>query len=116
MKKLIAVGLFLLLGVFTVSAQSLPSVRIVNNTGYTVYSIFISPSELDDWGENILGDTSLANGGTFTYRLPYPLSKYSVYDVGMENEDEAAYIKWDVTIINNLQIIFTMDDLAMIYE
>jgi len=114
MKRLILVGLFLFLGIFALSAQSLPSVRIVNNTGYTIFSIFVSPSELDEWGENILGDSSLVNGSTFTYRLPYPLSRYSVYDVGMENENEAVYIKWDVKVANNIQIIFTVDDLAMI--
>ena len=111
MKKLLMAGLFLFLGVFVLTAQNLPSIRIVNNTGYTVDEVCVSPSDSDIWGENILEDEILENGQTFTYQLRYPLSRVSVYDIGMEDENGNIYVKWEVTITNNVQLVFTIDDL-----
>ena len=111
MKKLLLAGIFLFLGAFFLSAQSLPSVRIVNNTGYTVFVVVISPSDDDNWGDNILGDETLENGETVTYQLPRPLSEVKVYDIGMEDEDGDVYFKWEVAITNNARIVFTLDDM-----
>jgi hypothetical protein len=110
MKKLTLAGLFLILGTLALYSQNLPSVRIVNNTGYDIFYIYMSPSNSDDWGNDILGDGILKNGDTFTWALPYPLSMHNVYDIGMEDEDEDTYIKWEVTITNNARIVFTQDD------
>ena len=111
MKKLLLTGLFLFFGAFALVAQNLPSIRIVNNTGYTIYKIYVSPAENDNWGEDILGDDILENGKTFTCQLRFPLSKVNVYDIGVEDEDGDAYIKWEVTVTNNAQIVFTIDDI-----
>ena len=111
MKKLTLAGLFLILGTFALYAQNLPSIRIVNNTGYDVYYLYISPSDSDDWGGDILGEEILENGKTFTFELPYPLSSYDEYDIGMEDEDGDTYIKWEVTVTNNARIVFTVDDM-----
>jgi hypothetical protein len=111
MKKLMLAGLFLLLGVFMVSAQSRPSINIVNNTGYTIYKLYVSPAENEDWGEDILGNTILENGETFVFQLPAPLSQVNVYDIGVEDGSGDAYIKWELPVTNNASIVFTMDDL-----
>ena len=111
MKKLLLTGIFLILGAFVLSAQSLPSIRIVNNTGYTVYVVVISPSENDEWGSDILGDEVLENGAAVTYQLPQPLSEVNVYDIAMEDEDGDVYFKWEVTLTNNAQVVFTIEDL-----
>jgi hypothetical protein len=112
MKKLFVLGLFLFLGVFSVSAQNLPSIRIVNNTGNDVYLIYVSPSESDDWGEDLLGDeNTLEDGETFTVRLQSPLSSIDTYDIGLEDEYGDAYTKFEVKITNNGRIEFTQDDL-----
>jgi hypothetical protein len=111
MKKFFAVGLFLLLGVFSVSAQSLPTIRIVNNTGYDVCYIFISPSDSEEWGDDFLEGQILSNGESFTARLNYPLSSIDTYDVGIEDESGDIYTKFEITVTNNLRIEFTSDDL-----
>jgi hypothetical protein len=110
MKKL-SLAFILLLGAFAVSAQSRPSINIVNNTGYTIYELYVSPSESDEWGEDILGETVLENGNSFTIQLPSPLNQVSVYDIGAEDEDGDAYIKWELTVTNNARIVFTLEDL-----
>jgi hypothetical protein len=111
MKKLILVSLFFFLGIFALSAQNLPSIEIVNNTGYTIYFLYVSPSESDKWGDDILGEKSLGDGETFSYRLPQPLSSSNVYDFMAEDEDEDPYFKWDITVTNNARIVFTFDDI-----
>ena len=111
MKKLMLTGFFLFLGVFAVSAQNQPTVRIVNNTGHQIYFIFISPSDNETWGEDLLGEDILENGQTFTYQLPQPLNRVNVYDIRLEDEDEDAYTKMKITMTNNARIVFTIDDL-----
>ena len=111
MKKLMLTGIFLLLGIFVISAQNLPSITIVNNTGYAMYYIFISPSEDEYWGDELLGEEILENGQSFSYRLPYPLSQFNTYDILLVDEDEDIYIKWDVRVSNNARIVFTFDDI-----
>jgi hypothetical protein len=111
MKKLLFAGFFLLAGIFTLSAQNLPSINIVNNTGYDIYFLYVSSSEDDEWGEDILGTDVLEDGMTFTYRLPQPLNRVSVYDFMEEDEDGDSYTKMEVSVTNNARIVFTLDDI-----
>jgi hypothetical protein len=110
MKKLMIAGFLFFLGTFVLSAQNLPSIRIVNDTGYTFYYLYVSPSDSDEWGDDILGDRYLKDGETFTYQLPQPLSSVNEYDFLAEDEDEDCYYKWEITVTNNARIIFTFDD------
>ena len=115
MKKLMLTGIFLLLGIFAISAEDLPSITIVNNTGYAMYLIFISPSDDDYWGDELLGDEILENGQSFNYELPYPLSQVNTYDMFLIDEDEDFYLKWRVRVSNNARIVFTFDDIDYEY-
>jgi hypothetical protein len=115
MKKFILTGFFLFAGVFLIFAQNMPSINIVNNTGYDIYFLYVSPSESDEWGDDILGDAILEDGGTFNYQLSQPLGNISMYDFLAEDEDDDPYIKWEITITNNEKIVFTIDDLFLDY-
>jgi hypothetical protein len=110
-KKLLILGLFLLAGAFSVSAQNLPSVRITNNTGYDVYYIYISPSDNDEWGEDFLEDDILLDGHSVNIQLDYPLSMADTYDFCLEDEDGDTYFKYEVEIADNARIVFTEADL-----
>jgi len=110
MKKLCLSCFLFCIGAFALYAQNLPSVRIVNNTGYAIYHICVSPSSSDDWGDDFLGEDILEDGETLTIRLPQPLSTDNVYDFGMQDENVNYYFKYEVTITNNIRIVFTSDD------
>jgi hypothetical protein len=111
MKKLFILGLLLLAVAFSASAQNLPSIRITNDTGYTVYFIYISPSESDDWGEDVLGEYNiLLDGDSVNIRLDYPLSEVDTYDIYVEDEDGDTYFKYEVKVTNNARIVITEDD------
>jgi hypothetical protein len=111
MKKLFVLGLFLLLGRFSLAAQSLPSIRITNDTGYDVYYVYISPSNDDEWGDDFLGDDILLNGHSVDISLNYPLNSVDTYDIYVEDEDGDTYFKYEVIITDNARIVFTEADL-----
>ncbi|MDR1107017.1 MAG: hypothetical protein LBL44_11725 [Treponema sp.] len=93
------------------SAQDRPRVTIVNNTGYTVYYVYISQTEADDWEENMLDTDVLLDGQSVTIRLSHPLDVTNRYDVKLEDKDGDTYTKWDVLITPNSRIVFTINDL-----
>jgi len=93
------------------SAQQNPSITIVNNTGYTVYYVYISPSDSDYWGQDRLdSDQIIRNGNSVTLRLPYPSSEVSRYDIRLTDSDGDTYTKMNVLLTANARIVFTFDD------
>jgi len=87
-----------------------PIVSIVNNTGYTVYYVYISQTATDDWEEDVLGDETLSNGEYIDVTLLYPLNVVNRYDIKLVDEDGDSYTKWDVLISSDSVIEFTFDD------
>jgi len=112
MKKVIfCLSIFLLL-LLPLSAQQNPSITIINNTGYTVYYIYFSPTTHDTWGPDRLADDQiLHNGESVTLQLPYPLSVADRYDIMLEDLDEDTYSKFDVLVSANSRIEFVFDDI-----
>jgi len=96
---------------FTVFAQQLPVIIIVNNTGVTIHSIYLSPASSASWGQDILqGGTFLK--GSYICELSSPPGRESVYDIMLKNNEGAEFIKWDLQISDNMQIVFTANDLV----
>jgi V8-like Glu-specific endopeptidase len=93
------------------SDNGLPLVSIVNNTGYTVYYVYISPTSTDDWEADVLGDDVLLDGTSVSVRLEYPLNIANRYDIRLEDSDGDTYTKWNVTITPNTTIEFTFSDI-----
>lgn len=42
---------------------------LVNDTGYTIEQVYVSPSRASSWQEDVLGDNVLAEGGRVTIRF-----------------------------------------------
>ena len=112
MKKNFFVILFALIFAGFISAQELPSVTIVNNTGYTIYYMYVSPSSDDNWGSDCLGDAVLYDGSSFKVKLPYRLNQENCYDIKLVDEDDDEYIKMNVVLHRQYSTIeFTFDDI-----
>ncbi|MFM1884967.1 MAG: hypothetical protein RL026_124 [Pseudomonadota bacterium] len=64
-------------------------VEIINNTGYTVRQVFVSPADSDDWEEDVLGDEVLRNGESRRINL----NGYSspMFDIRLVDEDGDTY-------------------------
>ena len=111
MKKIVLLFIILSFGAFTAYAQSNPTIYIVNDTGYTFYFLMIKPSTEGRWSLDILGDELLEDGQAFSYQLPYPLSRVSVYDFKAEDDEKDLYFKYKVRVVDSAEIVFTLDDL-----
>ena len=116
MKKLLS-GLFFFIAVIGVSAQNRSIISIVNNTGYAIRYMYISPSSSNDWGQEILGNNNLARLGIFHYQLPQTTSgRNNVYDIKLENNEGNIYVKWQVRIPYSAIINFSVNDMVRISD
>jgi hypothetical protein len=84
-RKKIAVALsvfaaLLATAVFSPAAEAL---HIANLTGWNIHAIYVSDSESDDWGENLIGD-----GMMLPNKKGIDVEIYaSTFDIRYENED-----------------------------
>jgi predicted small secreted protein len=53
-----------------VQGQAQQNFTVVNNTGHTVMTLNVSPSNEDSWGPDILGSSVLANGESAQVTFP----------------------------------------------
>ena len=114
MKKLILTGLFFASLSFSLFAQYLPSITIVNNTGHRISQIYIRISGMKNWGTNLLGkDENILNNQVFNYRLTQPINRINSYDIMIVNTEGDLYTKLNITVSNNSRIIFTSEDFGL---
>jgi len=94
----------------TSPTQTLPSITIVNNTGYTIYYLYVSPTTSSSWGNDMLGTQVLRSGNQISVTLPYQISTVSRYDIKVVDLDGDSYTKMNVSVSANSRIVFTMAD------
>ena len=96
------------------STSNNPIITIVNNTGFTIHYLFVSPIADDHWGQDRLGpNETINNGQSFSINLPYPVSAIDRYDILLITSDNDRYQKMNVLITENNQIIFNIRDLII---
>ena len=89
-----------------------PYITIVNNTGYLVFYLYISPTTSDTWGrDRLAANQTLPNGHSVSVRLPHPLNVTNKYDIMLEDLDGDTYSKYNVTVTANGQVVFTFRDI-----
>ena len=94
MKKIVVLGALLLLGTFTLFAQNVPTIEIVNNTGTFLQYVYISDSESDNWGKDVLKDDVV-----FPRRsVIIPLSKNGTWDILVVDDNGEEYTFFEVKI------------------
>ncbi|MDR1908321.1 MAG: hypothetical protein LBQ35_00190 [Spirochaetaceae bacterium] len=95
------------------SGTGRPRITIRNNTGATIYYVYISPASSGSWGADWLGSSEvLSNGDSRTFTLAQPLSVENRYDfrVAYLNRDENSFEKYNQTITGDTVITFTQAD------
>lgn len=82
---------------------------IINNTGFDVYALYISPSDADDWQEDVLGDLVLEDGETL--EITFELSDNdNYYDLKLEDES-GEYLVWaELDLISFSEIELLIED------
>jgi len=88
----------------------LPTVRVINNTGYLVRYLYLSPSSQTTWGNDRLGTSVLADGESFLLNI---LSRdpNDMYDVMLKDSDGDTYTRMGVLIRQNTEMRFTLQDI-----
>ncbi len=88
----------------SVALAASKQLTIANHTGFTIYKIFICPTQTNNWGNSLLGSDTLENHETVGLNLknisPQP------YDLKVSFVDESA-IEWheiDLTKVNAITI------------
>jgi hypothetical protein len=89
--------------------QDLPTIRINNNTGYSVIQMYIYPSGTTR-GNNILGERALRAGETISINLPHSFDFSNKYTIRLIDERGEIYYKY-IYIALNLLIEFDLNDL-----
>ena len=96
--------------------QNVPSetqrvqITIVNNTGFPIWFVHISPSTNDDWGPNFLDDDQIIESDeSVTLDLPSPGEEQ--YDILLEGSVGDIHIKYNEKVVANDTIVFTFDDI-----
>jgi len=88
-----------------------PPITIVNNTGYTIWEVYISSTASETWGSDRLGaEEVISNGGSVSLQLPYLINVVNRYDIMLVDSDGDSYTKADVLVSANAKIVFTFDD------
>jgi hypothetical protein len=73
---------------------------VVNKTGVEISALYVSPSKLNDWEEDILGRDTLPNGESVEISFS-PKERAALWDLRVEDSDGNALI-W--TNLNLLEI------------
>ena len=89
MKKIILSIILTLCVISLISAEELHTLTVTNNLGNSVYYLYLTPAEANDWGEDRLGDEILEIGKDITIQIP--VSSETVYNLMAEDEMEKTY-------------------------
>lgn len=105
-------GLAMALGVFacgsTVSnaQQAKQDFTLVNQTGYSISHVFVSPSKTDDWEEDVLGRDTLEDGDSWKIGFQRA-SKSCIWDlkvIYLDDDSDAIWGGLDLCKISKITI------------
>ncbi len=66
---------------------------LVNQTGFEIHSVYVSPHDADDWGEDILGEDTLADGASVEITFSRK-EKTALWDLRVEDA-QGNSLEWE---------------------
>jgi hypothetical protein len=75
-------------------ARNFYTAKVVNNSPWDIYHLYLSPTGQDEWGPDLLGDYILYSGYNFTT----PSMAAGAYDLKLVDEDGDVCIVWNVDL------------------
>ena len=89
-----------------------PIINIVNNTGNTIAHIYLSSSTDRVFRDDILSDSIIKNGETFSCQNKYHFARFLYYNIRLIDVNGNSYTKNRIEVEFNkeLSIIFTLND------
>ena len=83
---------------------------LVNNTGYPIYYVNVSPSNSDSWEEDIMGADILQNGDAV--RISFNVGNQQYWDIQAVFEDESSISWYKIDLLQASQVTLNGDGTA----
>ena len=101
-------SVFALLGILAplVAAQGKQDFTLYNRTGLAITEMYVSPASEDEWGEDILGVDTLANGDDTTIHFS-PKERIASWDIKLIDENGKEHIRYKFNLLNVSEITVT---------
>ena len=107
MKKA-ATSLIALLALALTSFAGDQDFRLVNRTGFTIYSVYVSPSGEDSWQEDVLQDDTLASGSALKIRFS-KAETTEFWDLRIKSQGGDKYSFYHIDLLKVSSIVLTYD-------
>jgi hypothetical protein len=84
--------------------------ELVNSTGYEIKNVYISPTTSDDWGDDVLGEDTLASGDSQEIKFPEGRSDACHWDLKVTYEDDTSHEWKDVNLCTISKLTIHYDE------
>ncbi|MBR5913752.1 MAG: hypothetical protein IKZ58_05280 [Selenomonadaceae bacterium] len=81
---------------------------LVNNTGSAIFNVYIAPSESDQWGEDVLGDSGTISAGE-SHTMRGGDSDVRYWDIRVVFDNEVYYDLQNIDLFTVSRIIVNAD-------
>ncbi len=110
--KIFFLSILFLLAALVSYSESYVRVTFINNTGYTIRELYISPTSHDDWYDNLLKGSAVPNGESIEITIPEYNADSYVYDLMAVDTEGDSYSKYEVDLTDPAErkIELTFDD------
>lgn len=83
---------------------------LVNKTGYDISEIYVSPTKIKDWGEDIMGRDILASGESveISFDTEETARKWDIYVtwVGYDSDEDVYWTGFDLSKISKITLFY----------
>ncbi len=86
-----------------VAAQGKQDFTLYNKTGMSITEMYVSPASKDEWGEDILGVDTLANGDDTTIHFS-PKERAAKWDIKLVDANGKDHIRYNFNLVDVAEI------------
>ena len=107
-KLVTAFGAFALFAILAplAAAQGKQDFTLYNRTGMAITEMYVSPASADEWGDDILGIDTLANGDDTTIQFSYR-ERVAFWDIKLIDENGKEHMRYKFNLLNISEITVT---------
>lgn len=110
---LIVGGLLLLLTVFQPVFAGEQDFQLYNRTGVDIYSVFISPTGVDEWEEDVMEADMLLHGADIEINFDSD-EEAEFWDIRVEDREGNALVWKKINLLEAYEVILEPDGVARI--
>ena len=84
--------------------------ELVNNTGYEIKNVYVSPTSSDDWGDDILGADTLSTGDSKEITFPDNRGDACQWDLKVTYEDDTSHEWKNINLCSISKLTINYDE------